>query len=152
MHFRLMLQDTMVMRQKKIRQQMVKKSLQTGHISCVPRVAALQLPNLHWDRGCLTCPSPSRDSRLARRAGAARINLWLSWLGGQWYFQPTRVQILVLALFLDLFQDFRRCAFSGRRRFRRRRGAYGDFINLKMICRLSLSEVLIGIGCTCVRL
>ncbi|EMS45654.1 Serine/arginine-rich splicing factor 12 [Triticum urartu] len=42
--------------------------------------------------------------------------------------------------------DFRRCAFSGRRRFRRRRGAYGDFVNLKMICRLSLSEVLIGVG------
>ena len=80
-----------------------------------------------------------------------RINLWLSWLGGQWYPQPTRVQILVLALFLDLFQDFRRCAFSGRRRSRRRRGAYGDFVNLKMICRLSLSEVLIGVGCACVR-
>ena len=44
-----------------------------------------------------------------------------------------------------LFQDFRRCAFSGRRRSRRRRGAYDDFINLKMICRISLLEVLIGI-------
>src|SRR4051812_4035891 len=64
-----------------------------------------------------------------------RINLWLSWLGGQWYPQPTRVQILVLTLFLDLFQGFRRCAFSGRRRSRRRRGAYDDFVNLKMICR-----------------
>ncbi|EMS52946.1 hypothetical protein TRIUR3_32730 [Triticum urartu] len=41
-------------------------------------------------------------------------------------------------------QDFRRCAFSGRRRSRRRRDAYGDFVNLKMMCRLSLSEVLIG--------
>ena len=70
----------------------------------------------------------------------ARINLWLSWLGGQWYPQPIRVQILVLALFLNLFQDFRR------------RGAYGDFVNLKMICRLSLSEVLIGVGCACVHL
>ena len=30
-------------------------------------------------------------------------------------------------------------------------GAYGDFVNFKMICRLSLSEVLIGVGCACVR-
>jgi hypothetical protein len=52
-------------------------------------------------------------------------------------------------LFLDLFQDFRRCTFSGRRRPRRRRGVYGDFVNLKMICRLSLLKVLIGVGCTC---
>ena len=56
-------------------------------------------------------------------------------------------------LFLDLFQDFRWCAFSGRRRSRQRRGAYGDFVNLKVICRLSLSEVLIGVGmsvCACI--
>ncbi|EMS67043.1 hypothetical protein TRIUR3_27819 [Triticum urartu] len=43
-------------------------------------------------------------------------------------------------------KDFRRCTFSERRRSRRRQGAYGDFVNLKMICRLSLSEVLIGVG------
>ena len=30
-------------------------------------------------------------------------------------------------------------------------GAYGDFVNFKMICRLSLSNVLIGVGCACVR-
>ena len=48
------------------------------------------------------------------------------WLERLWYPQPTRVQILVLAF-------------------------YGDFVNLKMICRLSLSEVLIGVGCACVR-
>ena len=53
-------------------------------------------------------------------------------------------------LFLDLFQDFRRCVFNGRRRSRRRRGAYRDFVNLKMMCRLSLSKVLIGVGCACV--
>ena len=28
---------------------------------------------------------------------------------------------------------------------------YGDFVNFKMICQLSLSEVLIGVGCACVR-
>ena len=36
--------------------------------------------------------------------------------------QPTRVQILLLVLFLDLFYDFRRYPFSGRRRSRRLRG------------------------------
>ena len=29
------------------------------------------------------------------------------------YPRPTRVQVLMLALFLNLFQKFRRCAFSG---------------------------------------
>jgi hypothetical protein len=48
-------------------------------------------------------------------------------------------------IFLDLFQDLRRCAFCGRRRSRWQRGACGDFINLEM-CRHSLSEVLIGVG------
>ncbi|EMS61402.1 hypothetical protein TRIUR3_19586 [Triticum urartu] len=52
---------------------------------------------------------------------------------------------------LEHDNDFRRCAFTGRRRFRQRRGAYGDFINFKIICRLSLSEMFIGIGCACVR-
>ena len=61
--------------------------------------------------------------------------------------QSIRVQVLVLTFILDLFQDFRRCAYSGRRRFRRRRGDYDDFVNSKMICRLSLSEVLIGVVC-----
>ena len=27
---------------------------------------------------------------------------------------------------------------------------YDDFINLKMMCRLSLSEILINVGCVCV--
>jgi hypothetical protein len=27
---------------------------------------------------------------------------------------------------------------------------YGDFVNLKMMCRISLSEVLIGVRCACV--
>jgi hypothetical protein len=44
------------------------------------------------------------------------------------HLQPTRIQVLVLAFILDLFQDFWRCAFSGRRRFRRLRDAYGDFV------------------------
>src|ERR1043165_2497650 len=51
-------------------------------------------------------------------------------------------------IFVDLFQAFRRCAFSGRRRSRRRRG--GDFVNFKMMCRLSIAKMLIGIGCACV--
>ena len=29
-------------------------------------------------------------------------------------------------------------------------GVYGDFVNFKMTCRLSLSDVLIGIGYACV--
>lgn len=33
---------------------------------------------------------------------------------------------------LNLFQAFRHCPFSGRRRFRRLRGANDDFVNLKM--------------------
>ena len=32
-----------------------------------------------------------------------RSYMWLSWLGGKWYPQPIRVQILMLALFLNLF-------------------------------------------------
>ena len=71
----------------------------------------------------------------------------LGWLEGWWYPQPTRVQVLVLAIFLDLFQDFRWCTFSGRRHSRQWRGAYGDFVNFKMIWRLSLLEVFIRIGC-----
>ncbi|XP_037435466.1 uncharacterized protein LOC119302535 isoform X2 [Triticum dicoccoides] len=51
---------------------------------------------------------------------------------------------------MPLTKGFRRCAFSGRRRSRRRRGVYVDFINFKMICRLSLSKVLIGVRCACV--
>ena len=47
--------------------------------------------------------------------------------------QLTRIQILVLAFVPDLFQNFRQCAFSGRRCFRRRRGAYGDFVSYRMI-------------------
>jgi hypothetical protein len=48
--------------------------------------------------------------------------------------QPTRVQILVLASFLESFRIYRRYALSGKRRSRRRRGAIGDFGNLQ-ICR-----------------
>ena len=39
--------------------------------------------------------------------------------------------VFVLALFFDLFQDFQR-------RFRLQRGVSGDFVNIKMICLLSL--------------
>ena len=59
---------------------------------------------------------------------------WLRWLGGQWYPQPIRVQILMLALLLDLFHDFWRCAFSGRRRFRRRRGASLGGVRVCVFC------------------
>ena len=38
------------------------------------------------------------------------------------------VQVLVLAFILDLFQNFRRCAFSERRRFRPLRRAHGNFV------------------------
>ena len=49
-------------------------------------------------------------------------------------------------IFLDLFQDLKGVAlFSGRRCSHRQRDACGDFVNLK-ICRLSPSEVLIGVG------
>ena len=37
--------------------------------------------------------------------------------------------------------------FNARRRPRRQRGACGDFVNLE-ICRLSPSEMLIGVGFT----
>jgi hypothetical protein len=56
------------------------------------------------------------------------LHIYTYVLGGQWYPQPTRVQVLVLTFILDLFQNFRRCAFSGRRRSRRLRGAYGNFV------------------------
>ena len=49
-----------------------------------------------------------------------------------------------VCIFLDLFQDFRRCAFSERRRSRRLQGACGEFVNLKMMCRLSITKMLIG--------
>jgi hypothetical protein len=47
---------------------------------------------------------------------------------------PTRVQILVLTLFLRFSRIYRRYALSGKRCSRRRRGAIGDFGNL-WICR-----------------
>ena len=42
--------------------------------------------------------------------------------------QPTKIQVLVLTIILNLFQNFWRCAFSGRRRSTRLRGTFGDFI------------------------
>ncbi|BAT16564.1 Os12g0256600, partial [Oryza sativa Japonica Group] len=71
----------------------------------------------------------------------------LNWLGSLWWNQPTRVQILDLTRVLAFTANY---SFSGRRRTRRQRGACGDFVNLK-ICRPSLPEVLIGVGCACVR-
>ena len=50
-----------------------------------------------------------------------------------------------------VIMDVFRGGVGGRRRSRRRRGAYDDFVNFKMICWLSLSEVLIRIECACVR-
>uniref|UniRef100_A0A8R7Q854 Uncharacterized protein n=1 Tax=Triticum urartu TaxID=4572 RepID=A0A8R7Q854_TRIUA len=50
-------------------------------------------------------------------------------------------------------QDFPRYAFSGRQRSCRRRDAYDEFLNLKMIWRLNLSKMLIrvgyALGCRC---
>ena len=81
----------------------------------------------------------------------------VGWLKGLWSPQPTRVQILVLAFISGFISGFRRfisgfpaMCIQWRRRFRQRRGVFGDFVNIKMICQLSLSEVLIGIGCACV--
>ena len=71
------------------------------------------------------------------------------WLDGQrdcGVVSPPGFKSRCSHLFLKLFQDFRRCAFSERGRSRRRRGAYGNFVNLKMIYQLSLSEVLISQG------
>ena len=51
----------------------------------------------------------------------------------------------------ELFHDFRRCVFSGKRLSGQLRDVYDDFVNLKIICQLSLLEVLIGIKCACVR-
>ena len=71
----------------------------------------------------------------------------VGWLERLWYPSSPGFKFWCSHLFLDLL---RQCAFSGRWRFCRWRGAYGDIVNLKMICRLSLSEVLIGVGCACV--
>ena len=50
-------------------------------------------------------------------------------------------------IFLKLFQAFRRCAFSERDVPVDYEGVCGDFVNLKMMCLISLSEVLIGGMC-----
>jgi hypothetical protein len=41
------------------------------------------------------------------------------------------------------------CAFSGRRRSRRRRGACGDFVNLEDL-PVQSSKMLLGVGFACV--
>jgi hypothetical protein len=63
---------------------------------------------------------------------------------------PTRVQILVLAPFLGFSRIYRRYALSGKRRSHRRRGANGDFGNLRGangdFWESPDLEVLIGVG------
>mgnify|MGYP005850232315 CR=1 FL=1 len=63
--------------------------------------------------------------------------------------QPSKVQVLVPAFVSEIFR-----IFDDARSLREDipinlQGVFGHFVNLKMICRLNLSEVLIGIGCVC---
>ena len=75
------------------------------------------------------------------------------WLGGQWYPQPTRVQVpdwtLVLAFPCIYSRSSGDVRSVGRDVLVNYEGACDDFVNLKMLCRLSLSKVLIGGGCVC---
>jgi hypothetical protein len=79
----------------------------------------------------------------------------VEWLGGQWYPQPTRVQVLDLTLVLAFswiyFRPSGNVRSVGGDVPVDYEGICGDFVNIKMMCRLSLSDVLIGVGCAYVR-
>ena len=69
---------------------------------------------------------------------------------GQWYHQPTRVQVLNLTpVFWIYFNPSRDMRSVGGDVSIDYECVCGDFVNLKMMCRLGHSEVLIGIGCEC---
>jgi hypothetical protein len=54
-----------------------------------------------------------------------------------------------VCIYLDYSKIIRRYSFNDMWHARQQWGAYGDFVNLK-ICRISPSEVLIGVECACV--
>ena len=71
------------------------------------------------------------------------------WMVGWTVVSPAhQVSNPVLAYTLNLFQYFRRHAFSGRKRSCRLRGAYGDSVKSQYV---SLSKMLIGVRYACVR-
>ena len=71
------------------------------------------------------------------------------WLASLWWNQHTKVQILDLAwvvafswIYFRTSGDVRSVGGGAPVNYE---GVCSDFVNLKMMCRLSLSEVLIGI-------
>ena len=71
-----------------------------------------------------------------------------------WWNQPTKVQVIDLALVVAFSWFYSRSSGEvhsvGGDVSIDYEGIRSDFVNLKMMCQLSLSEMLIGIACVCV--